>query len=140
MPRGEIHRMNKFVNFAAPAPAEDYTRNATLIRVIDGDTIVVNLDLGHRLKWDDKEIRLLGLNCPEKKGKTRNAGLKAEAFTHNWFAVRVGQPITVRSHLIKDDSLGKEDSFGRLLYEVWAGAESLGAALLASGNAVPFMV
>lgn len=48
-----------------------YTYHATLEKVIDGDTLLVNFDLGFFISVKEK-VRLIGINAPElntKKGK-----------------------------------------------------------------------
>ncbi len=44
--------------------APTYRYAATVERVIDGDTIVVSVDLGFRLAWSTP-VRLYGVNAPE---------------------------------------------------------------------------
>ena len=41
-----------------------YTYKAKLIRVIDGDTIVADIDLGFNMILRDQHIRLTGINTP----------------------------------------------------------------------------
>ena len=41
-----------------------YTYNADLVRVVDGDTLDVHIDLGFRV-WHSCKVRLLGVNAPE---------------------------------------------------------------------------
>ena len=107
---------------------EDYVRNARLVRVIDGDTVEIDIDLGFRL-WLRQRLRILGVDCPERIGPTAEAGLKARLFTGDWFARRPGE-FQVRT------TLDRTDSFGRVLAEVFSGDNSLGADLLAAGHAV----
>ena len=106
---------------------EDYVRNARLIRVIDGDTLCLDIDLGFRT-WMRRRVRLLGVNCPELTGESRDVGKAAMEFVINWFMSRPAD-FQVRTHL------DKTDSFGRVLVEICSGEESLEEALLASGNA-----
>lgn len=89
---------------------DDYTRKATIERVVDGDTFTCTIDLGLRI-YKRVTIRLYGVNCPETKGATKAAGMEAKAFTKDWFAKN-------KEFLVKTLNLGKEDSFGRLLAEV----------------------
>ena len=113
-------------------PSDEYIRRAKLIRVIDGDTVEMEIDCGFTIKKRER-VRLLGVNTPEMKGESRAQGLLARDFTVKWFADRSGD---VFCRTVKD----KEDSFGRYLADITSGADSLCADLLASGNAVPFMV
>ena len=43
----------------------DYTYKAHVTRVIDGDTVVLDIDLGFRM-WAVMPIRLWGINAPER--------------------------------------------------------------------------
>jgi micrococcal nuclease len=51
-----------------------YEYRAKVIEVYDGDTITVELDLGFKIKKEEK-IRLAGINTPEVKGEERELGL-----------------------------------------------------------------
>lgn len=111
-----------------------YIRKARLVRVVDGDTLVVDIDLGFGIWRKAQKLRVLGVNCPETRGATKAAGLAATKFTRDWFATDLD--IRVRTELDSRD----EDSFGRVLAEVWQGERSLGADLLAAGHATAFMI
>lgn len=43
-----------------------YTYNATLNRVVDGDTVDLNIDLGFNV-WVKKRVRLHHVDTPEKR-------------------------------------------------------------------------
>lgn len=96
------------------------------IRVIDGDTVVLNV-----LKYDNESrvetVRLLGVNAPEMTGITKEAGLKAKHFTEVWLGKS-------RVNL----SFCRRDHFGRILGRVTDGGEDLSNALLNSGNGVEY--
>lgn len=55
-----------------------YHYKATVKRVIDGDTVVVDVDLGFSVVLRDQPVRLAKVNTPEKKGKTKAAGVAAK--------------------------------------------------------------
>ena len=46
---------------------------ATVVRVIDADTIVVTLDLGWRVYRNDEHVRVAGINAPERGTKEGDA-------------------------------------------------------------------
>jgi hypothetical protein len=48
-----------------------WTVPATVVRVIDGDAIVVTLDLGWRVYRNEEHIRVAGINTPEIRGPER---------------------------------------------------------------------
>jgi endonuclease YncB( thermonuclease family) len=50
--------------------------HAVIVRVIDGDTVVANLDLGWHTWRHDEHIRLGGIDAPERTDPTRWAEAK----------------------------------------------------------------
>lgn len=112
---------------------EDYIYNAKVLRVIDGDTIDVSIDLGFRA-WRTERLRLLGVDTPELNAKDpviREHAVKARDFVQ-W---KVDQKdIVIRTH--------KSDSFGRWLAEIFYMDSdkqiNLCEQLLAEGLAVPY--
>jgi exonuclease VII small subunit len=68
-------------------PSYDYS--ATLINVIDGDTIELRVSLGFEI-YSDMRVRLLGVNCPELHGPNADAGQRAKNFAQPG-ASRLGQ-------------------------------------------------
>lgn len=88
--------------FSDPAPSP----NATVIKVIDGDTITVTSDTRGRLK-----VRLLGLDSPEvvkPDTPVQCFGPEASQFAHRTLD---GQRIA----LVSDSSQGNTDKYGRTL-------------------------
>ena len=119
---------------------EPFAYRFAVDRVIDGDTIEGDIDLGFSVKLDDQRLRLLRVNTPERKGPTRAAGDKAKAFTERWLANHAN--IVIRSRK-RDPKHADKDAFGRYLVEVFGDDEGgrqecLNDALLDSGNAVLF--
>jgi micrococcal nuclease len=119
---------------------EPFAYRFALDRVIDGDTLEGDIDLGFSVHLDDQRLRLLRVNTPERKGSTRAAGDRAKAFTERWLATH--SDIVIRSRK-RDKQHAERDSFGRYLVEVYGDDEGgrqscLNDALLDSGNAVLF--
>lgn len=79
---------------------DDYTRAVTLVRVVDGDTVVLDLDLGWhvRSRWS---CRLVGINAPDR-GEGGYAEAKAALGT-----ILAGGPLMVMSL-----SLDPDDKYG----------------------------
>jgi micrococcal nuclease len=114
---------------------------ASVSRIVDGDTLDVTIDVGFRATRYER-IRLLGVNCPEMHGDSHEAGRAACDFTRNWVhatevAERLGQwPFIIQTH--------KADSFGRYLARVWPASSKretdsdLSALLIEHGHAVAF--
>lgn len=108
--------------------ADSYDYACQLIRVIDGDTIVVDIDLGFRMRAM-MPIRLLGINTPEMN---TTAGKAARQWVLDWFNAHTAIRITT----LKDP-----EKYGRWLGTIRpevAGAVSLNDALVAAGVAVAY--
>lgn len=54
--------------------------NATVVKVVDGDTIDVDIDLGFYVILRKQRIRLHGINAAELRGPERFEGLEAKAW------------------------------------------------------------
>lgn len=83
-----------------------YNYQAKLVRVVDGDTLEVDLDMGFKT-WKRVFLRLQGINCPESRGETKVAGLAARDFV-----VKELPPI----FLVQSNSL---DKYGRSIANIW---------------------
>ncbi len=115
-------------------PFDAYVRRAALARVIDGDSVVLRIDLGWHITAE-YPVRLLGVNSPEKRGITNAAGVAAQDYTQGWFEryLEPGPwPFMMRSE--------KLDKYGRSLGTVWTGggAHCLNTDLLEAGHAVVY--
>lgn len=104
-----------------------YEYSARLIRVVDGDTVDLDVDLGFDIRISER-IRLAGVNCPEH-GTVR--GDNATAYTTQWLAQN-GPDFTLRT--VKD----RKEKFGRLLGTITGKERTLNVDLLTDGFAVPY--
>lgn len=113
-----------------------YEYTAKVLRVIDGDTLEVEIDLGFNVRFHDK-VRLYGVDTPEisgPKAKTEKvAGEAAKQFVLEWVAGN--SEVLLRSHDAR--GIGQE-KYGRWLAVVvpLAGGTSLNDELISSGHAV----
>ena len=57
-----------------------YTYKASVIRIVDGDTVIVDIDLGFGVWLRDQSVRLAKINAPEIRGSAREAGLVSKDF------------------------------------------------------------
>lgn len=60
--------------------APNYIYRAKVRRVVDGDTVDVDIDLGFRTWIKGLRLRLHGLDAPEVRGDERDAGIVSKAF------------------------------------------------------------
>lgn len=102
-----------------------FTYEATLLRLVDGDTLWLRCDLGFRV-FHDVDVRLAGLNAPELHTVEGEA---AKLWVQNWFT---GHPGPYIVHTDRD----RTEKYGRYLATVVApDGHSLTADLLADGIA-----
>lgn len=96
---------------------------ARLVKIVDGDTIDVDIDLGLRTWQHAERLRLHGINTPEVRGDEREAGLAAKQFVfealHDTQEVgsigRVSEPRELVVETIKD----AQGKYGRWIAIVW---------------------
>ena len=89
---------------------EPFCYNATVVRIVDGDTIRLDIDLGFDIILKNQSVRLYKVDTPECRTrdlKEKAAGLLAKVVVQN--LVAVGERVFIRTKL---DTKGK---FGRLL-------------------------
>lgn len=116
-------------------PAEIFVFRARAVRVVDGDTCDLIVDLGFRMTTTQR-FRLLGIDTPEMNAtdlKERERAVAATQALVGMLSSGAGDwPLLVRTQ--------KADSFGRWLAEIWVEATgtSVNASLLLQGYAVPF--
>jgi len=86
-----------------------YEYRCIINRVVDGDTVDVDIDLGFDVWLKDERVRLMGIDAPETRTKDleeKAAGLVSKAFVENIL------PVGSSQILISKDFKGK---FGRIL-------------------------
>lgn len=103
-------------------PDSLYCYSGTVMRVIDGDTYEVDVDLGFSTFAKGRRLRLLGINCPEMHGPSRAAGIAARDAASSMV---LGKSILFRSVEL--------DAFGRILGDVWVDGKHLAEELIAGG-------
>lgn len=110
---------------------------ATVIKVVDGDTIDLMVSLGFDTSVKGR-FRLVGVNTPESYGASAcPEGVAAKAFTTA--ALPVGAEVVVVT------SKDKKEKYGRYLAEVYklekngvVSEKSVNQMLVESGNARPY--
>lgn len=96
-----------------PVAGPSYDYAAVVKRIIDGDTLDLDIDVGFEIHAAVR-VRLLGVNTPEITGATRAAGLEASAFVQQWCGNR-DYNVFIRSYKAKT-----KEKYGRWLVEVWS--------------------
>lgn len=84
--------------------------SAVIKRVVDGDTVYCDIDLGFGTILKNQNIRLYGIDSPEIKGEERLAGLDAKRFIEN---LLTDKEVVIVSY--KD----KKEKYGRYLAKIY---------------------
>ena len=103
----------------------------TVDRAVDGDTLSALIRVWPNVLLTER-VRVLGVNTPELKGPTLEAGRAAMAFSDRWVRDAGGRPAELRFR-----TCGR-DSFGRLLADVYRGTDHLATDLIAAGHGRPY--
>lgn len=91
--------------------------NAKVVKVIDGDTIEVDIDLGFDVILTSQRVRLLGIDTPESRTADKVEkvfGLASKEFLKDWLKASDNR-IIIRTFLENSD-----EKFGRILGELIA--------------------
>jgi micrococcal nuclease len=110
-----------------------YTYRAELVRMIDGDTIELYIDLGFHVTVREK-VRLNRINAPEKRGKylTREDRKKGKESTD--YLVHLLDTYSPFTIVTMRDKQGK---YGRYLVDiVGSNGEDINAMMVTDGHAV----
>jgi len=108
-----------------------YEYKATIIKIVDGDTVDVDIDLGFDTWLHNQRIRLHGVDTPEcrtRNKKEKAHGLLAKAYVQK--ALIVGEVYALRTR--------EKGKFGRYLGEIKVGRTTLNKLLIKEGLAVEY--
>ena len=109
-------------------PVDNRVRVCNLVKIIDGDTLRLNIDLGWTIHLTEG-VRLLGLDTPEPRGVEAPAGKFVTRQVTAFFGDST--EVTISSDRF---SVGK---YGRTIARVWVNDRCLNNWILDSGLAWP---
>ena len=120
-----------------------YEYNATVTEVVDGDTIVIDIDLGFDVVFTAQKVRLLGVDTPESRtsDKVEKAfGTASKDYVKKFIAACKNEVI-IRTHISDDTDGSGREKFGRLLGEIVnpETKEVLNELLISNNYAVRYM-
>ena len=108
---------------------------SNLLKIVDGDTIDVDLDLGFSVVLKKQRIRLYGINTPESRTRDleeKKYGLAAKARLRE--LLEAAESITVKTAIDKK-ARGK---YGRILGTIYADDINVNELLLEEGHAIAY--
>lgn len=110
-------------------PADDFLwwYNAEVVKIVDGDTLDLRVDLGFHVTVTER-FRLTDVDAWEVRGEERERGLVAKAFVEEFCPV--GSPVIINTD--KD----RQGKYGRWLARIFTTeGECLNVALVEKGHA-----
>lgn len=115
-----------------------YEYNCKIIRVVDGDTVDVDIDLGFGVWMHKERVRIMGIDTPESR--TRDAeekrfGLLSKEFVKSFMPVGSIQVLKTEIDKSGEDKKGK---FGRILGDFIIEGARLTEKMIAEGYAVAY--
>lgn len=102
----------------------EYKYRAKVVRVVDGDTVDAEVDLGFDLKLSAR-FRLLGINSPEKNTQEGKKSLG-----------RLAELLPVGSKVVVQTTKDKKEKYGRYLGTFLVDGQSINQQLVSEGFAV----
>ena len=119
-----------------------YEYNCKVVKIVDGDTVDVDIDLGFGIQLTDERVRIMGIDTPESRTSDKVEKVFGLAAKHRLMSL-LGETCVLKTQINKDgeDMKGK---FGRILgdfdvYDVktdsWRPATSI---LIEEGHAVAY--
>jgi len=95
-----------------------YEYKATFKKVVDGDTLIVDIDLGFDIILGNQYVRLIGIDTPESKSKDRiekTFGLLSKKAVEDFMKANEKDNFIIQTILSDDNS----DKFGRILGKIY---------------------
>ena len=113
-----------------------YEYKCNIIKVVDGDTVDVDIDLGFGIWIKDERVRIMGIDTPESRTRDKTEkkfGLASKAKLKSL----LGKTGVLKTQVNKngEDMKGK---FGRILGDFQVGAKMVTEILCEEGYAVPY--
>ena len=109
-----------------------YQYNATLLNIVDGDTVDMDVDMGFNVRIKQR-MRLHGINTPELNAAdpiVRASAVKAKEFVAS--NIKVGQSYRIETF--------KNDKYGRLLVKIrFTPTSTLNEMLVSAGLATIYL-
>jgi len=110
--------------------------DVTVIKVVDGDTVDVDIDLGFGVCLKDERVRIMGIDTPESRTRDKVEDLFGEAAK-----ARLKELMKDGGKLITTEDRKGEDmkgKFGRILGDFEIGDKRVTDILIEEGHAVAY--
>lgn len=115
-----------------------YEYKCKILRVVDGDTVDIDIDLGFGVWLKKERVRMMGIDTPESRTRDKvekKFGLAAKDFVKSKMPVGSMQILKTEIDRSGEDKKGK---FGRILGDFLFDDERLTDIMVAEGHAVAY--
>ena len=113
-----------------------YEYRAKIVKIIDGDTVDVDIDLGFGISLNNERVRIMGIDTPESRTRDKvekKFGLASKARLKEL----LGKDTILKTQIGRggEDMKGK---FGRILGDFIVDGKKAGEILIKEGHAVAY--
>lgn len=115
-----------------------YEYKCKILRVVDGDTVDVDIDLGFGVWLKKERVRMMGIDTPESRTRDKvekKFGLAAKAFVKSKMPIGSMQVLKTEIDKSGEDKKGK---FGRILGDFLIDEDRLTDIMVSEGHAVAY--
>ena len=84
-----------------------YTYSAQVTKIIDGDTIEIDLDLGFGVWYRNQRVRLNGIDTPESRTKDKDEKIRGELSKSKLKELIEEKRVKITTAIDPDDKLGR---------------------------------
>jgi len=107
-----------------------YEYNVSITKVVDGDTVDVDIDLGFGMSYKKQRVRLMGIDTPESRTRDLVEKLFGKASKKHLKELLSEGNISLRSH--------DKGKFGRILGELFVNDISINQKMIDDHHAVDY--
>jgi len=113
-----------------------YTYKCRINKVLDGDTVDIDLDLGFNIVLANQRVRMIGVDTPESRTANKEEKVRG-TLSKKKLAEKLSTGSWVKIQTHKDD--GNDDKFGRILGEfILEDGTNVNQWLIENNYAVPY--
>jgi micrococcal nuclease len=109
-----------------------YRYNVKVTRIVDGDTVDVDIDLGFGMVYKKQRVRMMGIDTPESRTRDLEEKFYGKQSKYHLEDLLKDQKVQLQSH--------DKGKFGRILGELFIGesAFSVNQQMIKDYHAVPY--
>ena len=109
-----------------------YEYKATIVKVVDGDTVDVDIDLGFGMVYKKQRVRMMGIDTPESRTRNLEEKFYGKQSKAHLQSILAEGDIQLQSH--------DKGKFGRILGELFVGSStySVNQQMIDEYHAVPY--